>query len=144
MDRILIILLLLIIIYIDIRKLYIPNALNLLLLGVAIWYRGFDYYEIEKGILGMGVYVLPLLILYGYLSDILQKEVFGFGDIKLILSLGYVLGYTTFYDVYIYYLVTFISGAVGGLILGAIQRDFKGESPFSPFLIMGFLFLWVR
>lgn len=144
MDRILIILLLLIIIYIDIRKLYIPNILNLLLLGVAIWYRGFDYYEVEKGILGMGVYVLPLLILYGYLSDILQKEVFGFGDIKLILSMGYVLGYTTFYDVYIYYLVAFISGAVVGLILGAIRKDFKGEFPFSPFLIVGFLFLWVR
>lgn len=144
MVRILIWVLLLVIIYIDIRRLYIPNTLNIILLIVSIYYKGFEYPIIESSVLGMGLYVLPLLILYGYLSDILKKEVFGFGDIKLLLSLGYILGYTNFYDVYIYYVLSFVLGAIVGIILGFMRKDFKGESPFSPFLIIGFLYLWVR
>lgn len=144
MDRVLILIILLIIIYIDIRKLYIPNFLNISLLCLGIFYKGKEYLIVENSILGMGIYVLPLLLLYGYLSDLLKKEVFGFGDIKLVLALGYILGYTNFYDVYIYYILTFGIGAVCGVVLGLLRRDFKGETPFSPFLIIGFLYLWVR
>lgn len=144
MDRVLILIILLIIIYIDIRRLYIPNFLNITLMCLGIFYKGKEYLIVENSILGMGVYVLPLLLLYGYLSDLLKKEVFGFGDIKLVLALGYILGYTNFYDVYIYYIFTFGIGAIWGVGLGLLRRDFKGETPFSPFLIIGFLYLWVR
>ena len=81
MDRILIIIILSIIMWIDIKKLYIPNFFNLLLLIIAVYLKTFDYEIIENSIIGMGIYTLPLLFLYGYLSDILNKEVFGFGDI---------------------------------------------------------------
>ena len=91
----------------------------------------------------MGLYPLPLLILYGYLSDLLGKEVFGFGDIKILMNFGYILGYSNFFDIYIYYLISFISASIIG-VLFLLRREKRKEIPFSPFLIIGFLFLWLR
>lgn len=91
----------------------------------------------------MGLYTLPLLLLYGYLSDILNKEIFGFGDIKLLLSLGYILGYTNFFDLYLYYLISFTTASFVGIIFFISKRK-KREIPFSPFLILAFLFIWLR
>lgn len=143
MDRILIISLLFLIIYIDIKKLYIPNTLNILLFILSIIFKGFGFNIIENSIIGMGLYPLPLLILYGYLSDLLGKEVFGFGDIKILMNFGYILGYSNFFDIYIYYLISFISASIIG-ILFLLRREKRKEIPFSPFLIIGFLFLWLR
>ena len=143
MDRILIISLLFVIIYIDIKKLYIPNTLNILLFILSIIFKGFEFNTIENSIIGMGLYPLPLLILYGYLSDLLGKEVFGFGDIKILMNFGYILGYSNFFDIYIYYLISFISASIIG-ILFLLRREKRKEIPFSPFLIIGFLFLWLR
>ena len=140
---VLIIIILSIIMWIDIKKLYIPNFLNLLLLIIAIYLKKFDYEIIENSIIGMGIYTLPLLFLYGYLSDILNKEVFGFGDIKLLMTLGYILGYSNFFDIYLFYLISFISASFMGIIL-LIRKTKRKEIPFSPFLIIGFLFLWLR
>ena len=143
MDGILIISLLFLIIYIDIKKLYIPNTLNILLFILSIIFKGFEFNTIENSIIGMGLYPLPLLILYGYLSDLLGKEVFGFGDIKILMNFGYILGYSNFFDIYIYYLISFISASIIG-ILFLLRREKRKEIPFSPFLIIGFLFLWLR
>ena len=143
MDRILIISLLFLIIYIDIKKLYIPNTLNILLFILSIIFKRFEFNTIENSIIGMGLYPLPLLILYGYLSDLLGKEVFGFGDIKILMNFGYILGYSNFFDIYIYYLISFISASIIG-VLFLLRREKRKEIPFSPFLIIGFLFLWLR
>jgi leader peptidase (prepilin peptidase)/N-methyltransferase len=143
MDGILIISLLFLIIYIDIKKLYIPNTLNILLFILSIIFKGFEFNTIENSIIGMGLYPLPLLILYGYLSDLLGKEVFGFGDIKILMNFGYILGYSNFFDIYIYYLISFISASIIG-VLFLLRREKRKEIPFSPFLIIGFLFLWLR
>lgn len=126
----------------DIRKLYIPNRLNFLFLIEAIIYRGFN---IETGVLGAGVYTLPLLIFYGYGSDIAKKDVIGFGDIKFTLGAGYLLGYTNFYDIYFFYLTAFVTGAIYGIFLLIKNRKKEKEMPFSPFLIiaLGFM-LWMR
>lgn len=143
MDRILIFIILFFIIFIDIKKLYIPNFLNFSLLIVGIFLKKFDYEIIENSIIGMGLYTLPLLLLYGYLSDILNKEIFDFGDIKLLLSLGYILGYTNFFDLYLYYLISFTTASFVGIIFFISKRK-KREIPFSPFLILAFLFIWLR
>ena len=143
MDRVLIIFILLIIIYIDVRKLYIPNFLNFSLLVIAIYLKKLDYEIVENSVIGMGVYTLPLLFLYGYLTDILGREVFGFGDIKLLMSLGYILGYSNFFDIYLYYLISFISASFVGIIF-LVGKYKRKEIPFSPFLILSFLILWLR
>ena len=46
----------------------------------------------------------------GYVSDILKREVFGFGDIKLIIALGGLLYHSEiniFLQIYIFYLLVF-------------------------------------
>ena len=89
MDRVLIVILyilLALIMYIDINRKYIPNFLNFSIFGLAIFITGLENFE--SFFIGSACYSLPIILIYGYLSDLLKKEVFGFGDIKLIISLG--------------------------------------------------------
>lgn len=127
---------------IDVRKLYIPNSLNIIFLIGAICYRGMDIYEVENGILGAGVYTLPLLFFYGYGSDIAKKEIMGFGDIKLMVGIGYILGYSDFYTIYIYYLGTFVIAAIFGAVYIMRKKAVKGEIAFSPFLLISFYYIF--
>lgn len=131
----------LLILVIDVKKLYIPNRLNIIFLIGAICYRGMDIYEVENGILGAGVYTLPLLFFYGYGSDIAKKEIMGFGDIKLMVGVGYILGYSNFYTIYIYYLGTFVIAAVFGIVYIIKKKAAKGEIAFSPFLLISFYYI---
>ena len=94
--------------YIDINKKYIPNILNFSILVLSIFICGID--RIDIFFIGASCYTLPILIFYGYISDILKKEVFGFGDIKLIISLGgllYLGEINIFLQIYIFYLLVF-------------------------------------
>lgn len=89
MDRILIILLyilLFLVMYIDINKKYIFNVLNFFILVFFIFICGID--KVDIFFIGVFCYILLILIFYGYIFDILKKEVFGFDDIKLIILLG--------------------------------------------------------
>ena len=142
MVRVLIIATLLLIIFIDIKKMFIPNILNLLLLILAFYYRGINPEMIESGILGMGVYSVPFIFIYGYLSDFLKKEVLGFGDIKLMLALGYILGYSSFYQVYLFFVFSFLISTVIGIIIGIGRGNFSSPIPFSPFIVFTFLYYW--
>ncbi len=130
-----------IILIIDIRKMYIPNTLNLIFLIAAFYYRGIDISEIENGIFGAGVYTLPLLFFYGYGSDLAKKEIMGFGDIKLMMGIGYILGYNDFYTVYIYYLGTFLLAAIFCIIYILKKKMYRGEIAFSPFLLFSFYYI---
>lgn len=109
MDKILIIFLyivLFLVMYVDINKKYIPNVLNFSILILSMFIRGLT--EIENFFIGAACYVL--LIFYGYVSDILKREVFGFGDIKLIIALGGLLYHSEiniFLQIYIFYLFVF-------------------------------------
>ena len=62
----------------------------------------------------------------------------GFGDIKLMAGIGYVLGYSDFYAVYIYYLETFIIAAIFGMLYIIKKKTASGEIAFSPFLLFSF------
>ena len=127
-----------IIFVIDIKKLYIPNTINIIFLVMAVCYRGFDLYKIENGILGAGVYTLPLLFFYGYGSDLAQKEIMGFWNIKIMIGICYVLGYSDFYTIYIYYLETFVIAALFGIVYIVKKKTVRGEIAFSPFLLFSF------
>ena len=109
MDRVLIVILyilLALIMYIDINRKYIPNFLNFSIFGLAIFITGLENFE--SFFIGSACYSLPIILIYGYLSDLLKKEVFG--DIKLIISLGgliYNNKINLFLQVYIFYLLVF-------------------------------------
>lgn len=142
MVRVLIVIILFFIGWNDIKKMEIPNKLNLLLLIMAIIVKGRSIEIIENSILGMGIYVLPFLIIYGYVSDFMKEDVIGFGDIKLVLAFGYILGYKTFIEVYYFFIGTFILAGIFGIVIGLIKKSWKLRIPFSPFLIAVFLYFW--
>lgn len=142
MVRILILITLFFIGWNDIKKMEIPNKLNLFLFILGVILKGNNIEIIENSILGMGVYVLPFLLIYGYISDIMKEDAIGFGDIKLVLGFGYILGYRDFAEVYYFFILAFILASIYGIIIGIIRKNWKIRLSFSPFLIIVFLYFW--
>lgn len=136
--------LIVLIIICDIRKKIIPNVLNILFLVIAILLKKNSLEVVEKSILGAATYILPIIFIYGYLSDILQKEVIGFGDIKLIIGIGYILEYRSFYEIYLYYFIAFFMASIYILIYWIIFRKKLTLIPFAPFLLGSFIYFYMR
>ena len=153
MDRILIILLyilLFLVMYIDINKKYIPNILNFSILVLSIFICGID--KIDSFFIGTSCYTLPILIFYGYISDILKKEVFGFGDIKLIIPLGGLLyqgEINIFLQIYIFYLLVF-SLATLYIVIYIVMSYCRNkpvkirgvELAFAPYICLAFIIIY--
>ena len=153
MDRILIILLyilLFLVMYIDINKKYIPNILNFSIVVLAICICGIDKSDIF--LIGASCYTLPIWIFYGYMSDILKKEVFGFGDIKLIIALGGLLyqgEINIFLQIYIFYLLVFSLATLYIIIYIVISYcrnkplKIRGvELAFAPYICFAFIIIY--
>ena len=153
MDRILIILLyilLFLVMYIDINKKYIPNILNFSILVLSVFICGID--KANDFFIGASCYTLPILIFYGYMSDILEREVFGFGDIKLIIPVGgllYQKEIALFLQIYIFYLLVFSLATL--YIIGYIVINYcrsrkvkiKGvEIAFAPYICIAFIIIY--
>jgi len=131
----------------DIRTRIIPNRYNLLLFLAGILFHIPDKTALESGFVGAGIYPLPLLLLHGYGSDLLGKEAIGFGDIKLTMNLGLILGYRGFWNIYFYYLFSFVSAGIFCVVYLIYERKKKGSAkkkgiPFAPFLILSFMILY--
>lgn len=137
------------IMYTDINKKYIPNFLNILLLIISVWIKGI--FNLESFIIGAGIYVLPMLLIYGYISDLLDREVLGFGDVKLVLGFGGLLfneNYSIIFQVYIFYLFTFLLATIYILFLYVYnlkkrKRLRNRKLAFAPFICIIFLILYI-
>lgn len=153
MDRILIILLyilLFLVMYIDINKKYIPNILNFSILILSVFIYGLN--RVDSFFIGASCYTLPILIFYGYISDIFKKEVFGFGDIKLIIPLGgllYLGEINIFLQIYIFYLLVFSLATLYIIIYIVISYcrnksvKIKGvELAFAPYICLAFIIIY--
>lgn len=153
MDRILIILLyilLFLVMYIDINKKYIPNILNFSILIISVFIYGLN--RVDSFFIGASCYTLPILIFYGYMSDILEREVFGFGDIKLIISIGGLLyqgEINIFLQIYIFYLLVFSLASLYIIIyiVTSYCRNktvkIKGvEIAFAPYICIAFIIIY--
>ena len=128
---------------IDIKKLEIPNILNVALLMIGILYRGTVYGEMEQGLIGAGLYTLPAIIIYGYTSDMLDRDAIGMGDVKLLIGIGYINGYKGLYDIYLFYFAAFMIASVFVIIHRFLLNKKTHEIPFSPFLLIAFLYQMV-
>lgn len=144
MDRLLeylLIICILLIMYIDINKKYIPNFLNIALFIICIFIKRENFSDF---FLGSAIFSLPILLFYGYVSDLLKKEAIGFGDIKLISALGGLIfrnDFNYFLQIYIFYFLIFASASLFILLL-FIYKFFRNkhfnfrnsELAFAPFI----------
>jgi leader peptidase (prepilin peptidase)/N-methyltransferase len=126
----------------DLRHKVIPDAVVypfILISFVSIIWRamggGFDA---GKAIVDGVVVALPFFLLW-YLS---KGKLIGFGDVKLMLGIGWLVGLMMGYSVMVF---AFWIGAVVGLILIAVSRKhgMKSQVPFGPFLIAGLFIVTV-
>lgn len=122
----------------DIKEKIIPDALTLGIIFLGILKTIFFGGDFERSFIGFGVYPIIFIFIYGYISDILKKEVTGFGDIKLLGAVGFYLGYSGLYNFILFHNIIFILGFIFVLPL-LFKKNYKSgkEIPFAPFICLG-------
>lgn len=96
----------------DLKEKIIPDIFNLVIIFLGIVKIIFLHGDFEKSFIGMGVFPIIFIFLYGYVSDFLKKDVIGFGDIKLMGAAGFFLEYSGIYNLIILYNTIFITALV--------------------------------
>jgi len=114
----------------------IPDEIQITLLifsFVFLLIQGFTLTGIISRFLAAILVMLPILFIF----LITQSRGMGFGDVKLAINIGFLLGLKNgLLSLYL----AFIIGAVVGLILIALRRrGLKSKVAFGPFLILGLL-----
>lgn len=127
----------------DVKEKIILNKSNLalLLFGVIL---GFVEGDLQERVLGAAVYTLPFILIYGYGSDILNRDCIGMGDVKLVTCLGFLLKFNTFFDVLIFLNISFITPLI---YLGwkyIYLKKLDKEIAFGPFLILAYCLVVVK
>lgn len=124
----------------DIKERIISDILNIMIIILGVMKIIFFNGDFEKSIIGMGVFPLVFIIIYGYIGEVLKKDVIGFGDIKFMGAAGFYLGYSGIYNLIILYNTIFITAFIivfPLLLLKKIKKE--AEIPFAPFISAGIL-----
>lgn len=120
---------------VDYKEYCIPDCLTFALLLLGLIYRGIYLDDLEGMMVGTGVITIPFLLLYGYVSELLKKEVLGFGDIKLAMGIGSMAGGVIVERFYHFYLIAFVSASIYGIALMVIKKERCGmRIPMAPFI----------
>jgi leader peptidase (prepilin peptidase)/N-methyltransferase len=123
--------------YIDINEYLLPDRLTFFLVisGIGLSFIGEN--GIESSFIGAAVYGFPFLVLYIFGEDVLKKDIMGFGDIKLGAGVGTYIGYTTFYNFYIFLTIAFVAGAIISVLLIFLKIRKREELvPFGPYIAL--------
>ena len=126
------------IIWIDLKKRIIPEEsfVVLLILGLMLAIRNDN---LEKYYLGICAYSMPLIVLY-ILEDYFEKTLIGFGDVKLMMGIGGILGYSGIEKVINFYMILYIfSGTIAFLCLFLKKWKKYEYIPFAPFIIISYV-----
>ncbi len=128
----------------DLRHKIIPDMVVypfiVLAIGSIVWRAvTVPYFHIWGALLGGTLVALPFFLLW-YFS---KGRLMGFGDVKLMLGIGWLVGLTAGFAVLV---LGFWIGGIVGLFLLALTRRYgmKSQIPFGPFLVvaLGIVALW--
>ena len=134
---------LIVILFIDLKEMIIPDILVVILLGLSVLHKMLNYFlnglspQIVNSFLGLllagGLFLAIVL---------LSKGGMGGGDVTLIAALGFILGVKY---ILLTIFLSFILGAIISVALLATKiKTRKDPIPFGPFIILGFFIslLW--
>ena len=126
------------IIWVDVKKRIIPeeSAVILLILGLITAVQNDN---LEKYYLGICAYSMPMIVLY-VLEDYFGKMLIGFGDVKLMMGIGGLLGYFEIEKVLNFYMILYIfSGSIAFLFLFLKKWKKYEYIPFAPFIVISYI-----
>lgn len=132
----------------DLRTTYIPDLWSYCLALLASVYGVFSLDSLTLQSFAVFIAAGPLVALPLFvLWRMSQGRWMGFGDVKLVLSFGWILGVI---QGFLALGLAFVLGAVVGLILIGITRfvhtrwgfTMKSEVPFGPFLVFALCLVW--
>jgi len=130
-------------IWVDFIHYYIPDRISLSIFIIGIT-TSFFTIGFERSILGAGSFALFYIVLYGF-GESFGYEIMGFGDVKLAMGIGAMIGYFSLYQVFIFLNIAFISGAIIGVGLILLKKKTRKDiMPFGPYiaiagLVIGYL-----
>lgn len=120
---------------IDLKSYFLPDSLTFSLIVLGMAFSFLIGFPIELSFVGASTYAFPFLIIYGFGEYIFKKEALGFGDIKLAAGIGAFIGYTGFYNLYLWFTITFVLGSIISLtLIGLKIKERKEQIPFAPYL----------
>lgn len=128
------VLMLLIVFSIDYKIQLIPDEAHIYIIILSIINIIFDKNNVIDYLLGalVGGGIFFIISYVAYL--ILKKEGMGFGDVKLMASLGLLFGVK---DILVITLLAFLIGAIVGIILLVTKKKDKNSYiPFGPFIVL--------
>jgi len=122
----------------DLKHYLIPDNVLFPAIIITFMYRLFSGVFIGNWELEIGHFLLAALIASGFFLSIFlisRGKWMGFGDVKLAILLGLVLGFP---NILVALFLSFFFGAIIGIILMSLKKKgLKSEVPFGPFLIAG-------
>ena len=131
------------IIFTDLKEMIIPDSLVVSILVLSIIHKTVNYflYGISPDLLGS---ILGLLVAGGLFLTIviISRGGMGGGDVTLIGTLGFVLGYKY---IFLCIFLSFILGAIISILLLVLKiKTRKDPIPFGPFIVLGFFITVLR
>ena len=126
------------IIWVDVKKRIIPeeSAVILLILGLI---TAVQNDTLEKYYLGICAYSMPMIVLY-ILEDYFGKMLIGFGDVKLMMGIGGLLGYFEIEKVLNFYMILYIFSGIIAFLFLFLKKWKKYEYiPFAPFIVISYV-----
>ena len=126
------------IIWVDVKKRIIPeeSAVILLILGLITTVQNDN---LEKYYLGICAYSMPMIVLY-ILEDYFGKMLIGFGDVKLMMGIGGLLGYFEIEKVLNFYMILYIFSGIIAFLFLFLKKWKKYEYiPFAPFIVISYI-----
>lgn len=126
------------IIWVDVKKRIIPeeSAVILIILGLITAVQNDN---LEKYYLGICAYSMPMIVLY-ILEDYFGKMLIGFGDVKLMMGIGGLLGYFEIEKVLNFYMILYIFSGIITFLFLFLKKWKKYEYiPFAPFIVISYI-----
>ena len=126
------------IIWVDVKKRIIPeeSAVILIILGLITAVQNDN---LEKYYLGICAYSMPMSVLY-ILEDYFGKMLIGFGDVKLMMGIGGLLGYFEIEKVLNFYMILYIFSGIIAFLFLFLKKWKKYEYiPFAPFIVISYV-----
>ncbi len=128
-----------VIIKIDYEHKYIPDRFIVIILVFGLLYTIYHSFSdknvIWVNLLGLALGFLILLIIRFIGYYIYKKEVMGFGDIKLLAALGFVVGYKKI--ILVFLLGCLIASLVEVTLMALKVKNKESEIAFGPYLVYG-------